>query len=444
MRIYLALLASLAFLTGQVSAQESFTLPEAISYALKGSPTVSNALADIQDAELQIKEIKVTGLPQINGQFQYTANVIVPTQLIAASNFDPTAPEGEVVKFKFGVPWGGQAGIGVNQLIFDATWLVGLRAADTYRQLANQGLAKAKVDIAENVSKAYYSVLVAEERMKILDLNIGRLDSIIQNTKAFFKQGFVEAIDISRLEVQRNNLLTERRKVANLVELSYQLLKFQMSYDRTRPIFLKDKLEESSVKALATLRYEEVRPENRVEYQQLETQRQLTNLNIERYQKAYLPSVFFTGSFGAGHSNTVFNPFERWFGSSALSIGVNIPIYDSGMKKVQIQRQQLSLIKLDNAMKLTKNSFELQNNQAFANMQNGLEGLEIQRRNMELANEVVRVAQLKFQQGVGSNLEITNAENDLKQAQTNYFAALYDILIAKIDLDKAQCKLNFN
>ena len=444
MRIYLALLASLAFLTGQVSAQESFTLPEAISYALKGSPTVSNALADIQDAELQIKEIKVTGLPQINGQFQYTANVIVPTQLIAASNFDPTAPEGEVVKFKFGVPWGGQAGIGVNQLIFDATWLVGLRAADTYRQLANQGLAKAKVDIAENVSKAYYSVLVAEERMKILDLNIGRLDSIIQNTKAFFKQGFVEAIDISRLEVQRNNLLTERRKVANLVELSYQLLKFQMSYDRTRPIFLKDKLEESSVKALATLRYEEVRPENRVEYQQLETQRQLTNLNIERYQKAYLPSVFFTGSFGAGHSNTVFNPFERWFGSSALSIGVNIPIYDSGMKKVQIQRQQLSLIKLDNAMKLTKNSFELQNNQAFANMQNGLEGLDIQRRNMELANEVVRVAQLKFQQGVGSNLEITNAENDLKQAQTNYFAALYDILIAKIDLDKAQGKLNFN
>lgn len=444
MRIYLALLASLAFLTGQVSAQESFTLPEAISYALKGSPTVSNALADIQDAELQIKEIKVTGLPQINGQFQYTANVIVPTQLIAASNFDPTAPEGEVVKFKFGVPWGGQAGIGVNQLIFDATWLVGLRAADTYRQLANQGLAKAKVDIAENVSKAYYSVLVAEERMKILDLNIGRLDSIIQNTKAFFKQGFVEAIDISRLEVQRNNLLTERRKVANLVELSYQLLKFQMSYDRTRPIFLKDKLEESSVKALATLRYEEVRPENRVEYQQLETQRQLTNLNIERYQKAYLPSVFFTGSFGAGHSNTVFNPFERWFGSSALSIGVNIPIYDSGMKKVQIQRQQLSLIKLDNAMKLTKNSFELQNNQAFANMQNGLEGLEIQRRNMELANEVVRVAQLKFQQGIGSNLEITNAENDLKQAQTNYFAALYDILIAKIDLDKAQGKLNFN
>ncbi|MFN3588586.1 MAG: TolC family protein [Spirosomataceae bacterium] len=444
MRIYLALLASLAFLTGQVSAQESFTLPEAISYALKGSPTVSNALADIQDAELQIKEIKVTGLPQINGQFQYTANVIVPTQLIAASNFDPTAPEGEVVKFKFGVPWGGQAGIGVNQLIFDATWLVGLRAADTYRQLANQGLAKAKVDIAENVSKAYYSVLVAEERMKILDLNIGRLDSIIHNTKAFFKQGFVEAIDISRLEVQRNNLLTERRKVANLVELSYQLLKFQMSYDRTRPIFLKDKLEESSVKALATLRYEEVRPENRVEYQQLETQRQLTNLNIERYQKAYLPSVFFTGSFGAGHSNTVFNPFERWFGSSALSIGVNIPIYDSGMKKVQIQRQQLSLIKLDNAMKLTKNSFELQNNQAFANMQNGLEGLEIQRRNMELANEVVRVAQLKFQQGIGSNLEITNAENDLKQAQTNYFAALYDILIAKIDLDKAQGKLNFN
>lgn len=426
---------------GQAHAQRAFSMQEAVSYALQSHATVRNAQADIADAELQIKEIKVTGMPQINGQFQYTSNIIVPTQLLDAKNFNPQAAEGEVVKFRFGVPWGGQAGIGVNQLVFDATWLVGLRAADTYRQLAAQGLKKAKEDVAEQVTKAYLSVLVAEERSKILDLNIVRLDSALSTTRAFLAQGFVEKLDVSRLEVQRNNLLTEQRRVASLVELSYQLLRFQMGINNQEPIRLKDRLDEASIKALMALPQENVDPAERVEYQQLMTQRRLTELNIERYQKAYLPSVFFTGSLGAGHSNTRFNPFERWFGSSAVSLGVNIPIFDSGMKRVQIDRQKLNIVKIDQSKELLVNSFELQNQQAFTNLRNGMANLDIQKRNMELASEVVRVSQLKYQQGVGSNLEVTNAENDLKQAQTNYFAALYDVLIAKVDLDRAQGKL---
>jgi len=436
----LLLLACLSW-AGQAYAQRAFTMQEAISYGIQAHANIRNAQADIADAELQIKEIKVTGMPQISGQFQFTSNLIVPTQLIEARNFNPQAAEGEVAKVRFGVPWGGQAGLGVNQLVFDATWLVGLRAADTYRQLANQGLRKAKEDVAEQISKAYLSVLVAEERAKILQLNINRLDSALQTTRAFLAQGFVEKLDVSRLEVQRNNLLTEQRRVAGLVELSYQLLRFQMAYTSQEPIRLKDRLDEASIKALMTLPQESVDPGERVEFQQLMTQRRLTELNIERYQKAYLPSVFFTGSLGAGHSNIRFNPFERWFGASSVSLGVNIPIFDSGMKRVQIDRQRLNIVKIDQSAQLLKQSFDLQNEQAYTNLRNGMENLEIQKRNMELANEVVRVSQIKYQQGVGSNLEVTNAENDLKQSQTNYFAALYDVLIAKVDLQRAQGKL---
>lgn len=436
----LFLLACLSWV-GQAYAQRAFTMQEAISYGIQSHANIRNAQADVADAELQIKEIKVTGLPQINGQFQFTSNLIVPTQLIEARNFNPQAAEGEVAKVKFGVPWGGQAGIGVNQLVFDATWLVGLRAADTYRQLASQGLRKAKEDIAEQVSKAYLSVLVAEERSKILQLNIGRLDSALYTTRAFLAQGFVEKLDVSRLEVQRNNLLTEQRRVAGLVELSYQLLRFQMAYSSQEPIRLTDRLDDAAIKALITLPRESVNPDDRVEFQQLMTQRRLTELNIERYQKAYLPSVFVTGSIGAGHSNIRFNPFERWFGASAVSLGVNIPIYDSGMKRVQIDRQRLNVVKIDQSAQLLKNSFDLQNEQAYTNLRSGMENLDIQKRNMELASEVVRVTQIKYQQGVGSNLEVTNAENDLKQSQTNYFAALYDVLIAKVDLQRAQGNL---
>ena len=422
-------------------AQQAFSIEEAVEYGLKHHADVKNAIVRTQDTELQIKEIKVTGMPQIKGQFMYTYNAIVPTQLIDAQNFDPTAPEGSVTKFKFGVPWSGQAGISLNQLIYDATWLVGLRAQDTYRKLAQQEVEQSKTTVAENITKAYYSVLVAQERSKIIELNIARLDTMEYNTGEMFKQGFVEQIDLDRIAVQKNNLKTELTKVKNLTDLSKQLLKFQMGYNVSEEIILTDNLQDQEAKALAIVTVNEVNPDDRIEYQVLKSNRQLLELNAERYLKGALPNVFFSGSLGAGHSNPRFNPFERWFGSSALSLGVNIPIYDSGLRKVQAERQRLNVIQLDNTAEMLRNTFNLQNDQATISMQNGLETLEVQRRNLELANEVVRVSKIKYQQGVGSNLEVVNAENDLRQAQTNYFAALYDVLVAKVDLDKAQGKL---
>jgi outer membrane protein TolC len=422
-------------------SQQAFSLEEAVTYGLKHHADVRNALVRQQDTELQIKEIKVAGMPQINGQFQYTYNAIVPTQLIDAQNFDPTAPEGSVTKFKFGVPWAGQAGLAINQLIFDATWLVGLRAQDTYRKLAKQELEQSKTTVVENITKAYYSVLVADERAKILDLNIARLDTLEYNTSQMFQQGFVEKIDLDRIAVQKNNLKTELTKVNNLIDLSKQLLKFQMGFNVSSEIILTDKLKDQEDKALSAIAKQEVDPENRMEYQLLKTNRELIMLNEERILKGALPNVFFSGSLGAGHSNTRFNPFERWFGSSALSIGVNIPIYDSGLRKTQAERQRLNVIQMDNTAEMLRNSFNLQNDQAKISMTNGLETLEVQKRNLDLAEEVVRVSKIKYQQGVGSNLEVVNAENDLRQAQTNYFAALYDVLVAKVDLDKAQGNL---
>lgn len=431
------------FLICGISAQgqQKFTLQEAVQYGIKNHLSVKNAELDIIGAELTIKQIKAAGLPQINGQFQYTYNAIIPTQLLDAKNFDPNAEEGAVTKFKFGVPWSGQAGVGLNQLIFDATWLVGLKAAPVYRELARKGVTNSKITVAENVAKAYYSVLVAEERAKILDLNIARIDSLIREMRIMNQQGFIEKIDLDRLEVQRNNLITETQKVKNLVLLSQTLLKFQMGMKLDEPIALADKLSDVDIRPFAMLEYPSVDYAGRIEYATLMIQRQLSVLDMERTQKGVIPKISFSGSLGAGHSNTRFNPFERWFGSSALTLGVQIPIYDSGLRKIQLQQQRLALTKLDQSAQLLRESFDLQAKTASINLKNGLESLNVQQRNMDLAKEVVRVTKIKYQAGSGTNIEVVNAESALKEAQTNYFAALYDLLIAKVDLDKAMGKL---
>jgi outer membrane protein TolC len=241
--------------------------------------------------------------------------------------------------------------------------------------------------------------------------------------------------------VQRNNLVTETIKVQNLIQLSYGLLKFQMGIKQQESVSLKDKLSETDINMLQLPEYLGVDYENRIEYSTLMTQRKLTTLDIERIEKGSLPKVFFSGSLGAGHSNPRFNPFERWFGSSALSLGVQIPIYDSGLRKIQVQQQNINLTKIDQSALLLRESFELQASQGIISLKNGLETLKSQKANMELATEIVRVSKIKYQAGAGTNIEVVNAESSLKEAQTNYFAALYDLLIAKVDLDKAMGKL---
>ncbi len=422
-------------------AQQKFSMLEAVNYGVEHHTDVKNAVVGRQDTELQIREIKQGGLPQINGQVSYAYNAIIPSQLIEAKNFNPNAAEGEVAKIKFGVPWGGQAGISLNQLIYDATFLVGLRAADTYRKLADQNIVQSKTAIAENVAKAYYSVLVAQERAQLIDLNIGRIDSLLSSTAEMYKQGFVEKIDVDRLSVQKNNLISEQTKVQNLIQLSLQLLQFQMNYDLSSKIELTDNLKDLEKEVLAIPIYTDVNPENRIEYKVLQTNKEMLGLNVERITKGAKPSFFLTGSLGASHSNITFNPFQRWFPSSTIGIAASIPIYDSGLRKTQAERQRLSIIQLDNSAEMLANSFRLQNNQAIINLKNGLENLGTQKANLSLAEEVLRVAKIKYGQGLGTNLEVVNAENDLRQSQTNYFASLYDVLVAKVDLDKAQGNL---
>ena len=443
MKIKLRAFFPLLFLIISITAygQQSFSLKEAVQYGIKNHLTVKNAELEIYSAENTIKQVKAAGLPQINGSFQYTANVIVPTSIIASKNFNPNAAEGEVMKVKFGVPWGGQAGISLNQLLYDATWLVGIKAAPVYRELAQRTVASSKLTVAENIMKAYYSVLVAEERSKILALNISRLDTLLREMKIMNEKGFIEKLDVDRLQVQRNNLVTETLKVGNLIELSYGLLKFQMGIKQQEPITLKDKLSETDVNTLQLPDYQGVDYVRRIEYSTLMTQRKLASLDMERTQKGIFPKVFFSGSLGAGHSNPRFNPFERWFGASALSIGLQVPIYDSGLRKLQVQQHQINLTKIDQSALYLRELFELQATQGIISLKNGLETLKSQKANMDLATEVVRVSKIKYQAGAGTNIEVINAESSLKEAQTNYFAALYDLLIAKVDLDKANGKL---
>jgi outer membrane protein TolC len=422
-----------------------FTLEEAVDYAIKNNLNIKNAQLDALSAEARIGEIRAAGLPQVNAAVSVTNNIIIPRFFLPANTFDPTAPaDAPPAAVEFGIPWQGSASANLNQLIFNGSYFIGLKAAATYRELAQKSTTASKVQVAEAVTKAYYSAQVAEERAKLLDLNIARVDSLMRETKAMNESGFVELLDVHRLEVQINNLQTERQKVQNLIELSYALLRFQMGMSANNEIKLTDDINAVNVDSLRMASASnDVGYENRIEYSLLNTQEKLAGLDLRNVRSGYLPSVSASLGYGYNAGYDRFSQFftNNWFNNMVLTVNLNIPIFDGFTKKYQINQKKIEIDKVKNNQTLLKQSIDLENNQASINIKNAFATLETQKRNLTLAEEIVRVSKIKYTEGVGSNIEVINAESSLKEAQTNYFTALYDLMIAKVDLSRAKGEL---
>ncbi len=429
----------------QGKAQQGYSLHQAIDYAIDHNLNIKNSKLNALSAEARIGEVRAIGLPQVSANVNLTDNLIIQRFFLPANAFDPTAPaDAPPAAVKFGVKYSGSASATLNQLLFNGTYLVGLKAAATYRELAQKQVKQTKVTVAESVAKAYYSVQVAEERAKVLDVNISRVDSLLAETKILNENGFVELLDVNRLEVQVNNLETERKKVQNLIELSYSLLKYQMGMPLEEGVVLTDDIKSENVDAIKS---EMIMPQvdyaNRVEFSLLETQKELADLDLRSIRSGYLPVL--SASIGYGHNNgrdklgDLFS--SKWFNNSILSLNLNIPIFDGFTKKYQIDQKKIALDQVKVGQTLLEQSIDLEASQAATTIKNAVSALETQERNLKLSKEVARISNIKYKEGVGSNIEVIDAESSLKESETNYFAALYDLVIAKIDLKKAKGEL---
>ena len=431
--------AGLFLLGSLVANAQSFSLKQAVDYAITHQVQVKNSQIDLQNASAKISEIKAMGLPQVNGSLALTNNIVLQRVFIPARIFNPAAPEGELIAAKFGVENSGFANVTLSQLVFDGTYLLGLKASSVYKDLAVKSLTQSKQQVAENVTKAYYGILVNEKRLGLLNLNVARLDTLLKETRALNKQGFVEKIDVQRLDVQANNLRTELENVVRLQELSISLLKFQMSYPMDEPIRLSETLDQVELSTFNLNLKGEFSYANRIEYSILQTQENLAELDLKSIKAGYLPRLLLNANYGYNAGANAFGDLmtKQWFDNSAITVALQIPIFDGYSKKYKAIQSQNNLQKVRQSFDLLKSSIDMQRSQARITLKNALESMKEQKANLDLANEISRVTRVKYQNGVGSNLEVLNVESSIKESQANYFTALYNALIAKVEVEKA-------
>lgn len=433
------LLFALSVIVFQSKAQEagsnSFSLQQSIDYAYKNSPNYLNAQNDVLMAKYKRKEVLGMAMPQVGVSVDMKNFLEIPTSLIPGEIFG--APPGTFIPVKFGTTFQATGTAQASLLVFSADYLIGLKATKEMIGLMNINVARTKTETVTQVSKAYYGVLVNKERIKLLDANITKLEKLLNDTRAFNKQGFVEQIDVDRLEVAFNNLTTEKQKIERLISLSENVLKFQMGYVGKDNLVLTDSLVVTDNSEIDASKIDITK---RSEYQLLEGQQRLNTINIKRLKFGYLPTLVAYGSLGySGMRNDLkfFTREHSWFPTALIGATLSLNLFDGFQRHYKIQQAKLEFKKGENNLKNLQLAIELESASSSINFNNAVSSLQIQKRNLELAQNVYNVSQKKYEQGVGSNLEVINAQASLKESQTNYFNAVYDMLVYKIDYLKA-------
>jgi outer membrane protein len=414
----------------------NLSLKDCINYAFEHQDTVLNAQLDVKSADYKVRETTGIGLPQVSGSANFQDYIKIPTTLIPAQFFG--GPAGTFTAVQFGVKYQSALGLNLTQKLFDGSYLVGLKASRTYKELSQRSYIRSKIDANVNVTKAYYQVLVSAEQIKLLDADISQLEHQLNETTSENKQGSAEKIDVQRTQVQYNNLVTNRENSIQLLVLSYQMLKFQMGMPINTELTLTDKLEDVQLADSQGATSDTTFYHNRIEYNLLETQKKLNELDVANKKAASYPTLVLNGSYNSSYQdNSLSNLYKTNFPSSFFGLTLNVPIFSGGQRVNQIRESKINVLKSQNDLEAAKNGFLLQANAAHFTYVNSLRSLDNQKRNQQLAQEVLRVTKIKYQQGVGSNIEVTQAQADLESADNQYIQALYNALISKVDQDKA-------
>jgi outer membrane protein TolC len=448
----------------QAQQTASFSLNQAIEYALQHNSTVLNAQLDEQIYKRSVQEYQGIGLPQINAGANGQYFIDVPTSLLPNFIEGPvygilyqnglvsSIPPQSNSRFpvQFGTKYTLSGSIDASQLIFDGQFFVGLQAQRAVLALTGKNVTRTKIEITVAVSKAYYGSLLAKKQMELLQSNVARLKKVHDDTKALYENGFVEKLDYDRITVTYNNLLTEQEKVERMVNLSLMALKFQMGMDVNNPIELSDSIKEDEFENV--LQSGTINPQARIEYQIVQSQIRIYQLDKKRYTFGYLPNLVAFGSYGYqalgdtfnffkkpyyGNINGTYQKIDRWFPTTVVGMKLSLPIFDGLQKQRKWQQASLNLQKTENDLMNLTNAINLEANSSKITLTNATLTLNNQKKNMELAESVYNTAKIKYDQGVGSSLELLNAQTDLKTAQTNYLTALYDATVAKIDYQKS-------
>ncbi|GGD48458.1 TolC family protein [Muriicola marianensis] len=415
----------------------SFTLDEAIAFALENNYSAVNADRDIIDARKQKWETIASGLPQITGDVSYQNFLKQPVSLIPAEFFG--GEPGEFQPIVFGQPQQATATATVRQQIFDGSYIVGVQATRAFLSYSQNNKEKTQQEVRKAVVEAYGNVLLARESVNILNNNLEALRDNLYETRKLYENGLAEEESVEQLQITFSTVESQLSNARRLEGITLQMLNLVLGLPLDTATQLKENLDDLAQSYVdPTLIDSPFVMENNVDY------KLVNNLNEQRYfelklaKSRALPTLnaFLNyGSTAFSDSFTFFDSDQQWFDSSILGFDLSIPIFSSLRRSASTQRAKIALEKARTQLNETQEKIRLQLEKAKSDYQLAIEQYETTQENLDLAERIERKNQIKYKEGIASSFELRQAQTQLYSAQQEYLQSMVDVINAKTELE---------
>ncbi|MGN0019716.1 TolC family protein [Sphingobacterium sp. UBA6645] len=434
----ITLLLAGIFSGSMLHAQETLTLQEAVKFALENKAEAKKSKLDLANAQYKIDEVRAGALPQINGSGSLTYNPMIQKNVITMT--DQATGTVNTIVAEFGQPWNSQAVVQVNQQLFNQSLFTGLKAAQTTREFYQINDQLTDEQLIEKVANAYYEVFQSDLQLNTLETNLNNTTKTRDILKGLVDAGLMKKIDLDRTEVAINNMLAQKQQLINAQQLRENALKFAIGMDIRQDIELPKETFDVDVNVAA----EQYNVDARTEVKVLEKQIELLELNKKAKISEFYPSLAFTGNLGYvgfGPQFPIFNDKTNTSKFSALGLNLTIPIFNGGATRAKVNQANVDILKAKVDLEDTKLGLNLASENAKSQIRNSLLTVDNNRRNVDLARQVLDDTNNNYRNGLATLTELLDAENALSDAQNNLNTSLLNYKVAEIQLIKANGNL---
>tara|TARA_R110002049_G_scaffold2962_5_gene23893 strand:+ start:2983 stop:4350 length:1368 start_codon:yes stop_codon:yes gene_type:complete len=436
--IYIALLM-LFTVTGTYAQEQShsFTLEEAIAFALENNYSAINADRDLLDAKKQKWETIATGLPQIDGAVSYQNQLKQPVSLLPGelAGQEP----GTFIPIVFGQPQTANATATLKQQIFDGSYIVGVQAAKTFIAYSNNNKEKTELQVRKSVVEAYGNVLLSQESVAILEKNKANLEKNLFETQKLFENGLGDEESVEQLQITLSSVDNQLKNSLRLESITLQMLNLIMGLDIEAPTKLKENLSDlAQAQIRLDLLEEDLVLDNNIDFKIINNLNQQRELELKLQKSLALPTLNAFVNYGSTSYSDKFNFLSndtQWFDSSVLGLDLHIPIFSSLGRSAKTARAKIALEKAKTQMSETEQNIRLQHKTAKSNYLFSIEEYNTASDNLALAERIEHKNEVKYTEGLASSFELRQAQTQLYNAQQEYLQSMVQVINNKTELE---------
>lgn len=416
---------------------DAVSLEEALLFGEQNNRTVQNANLEVRKAYKEKWSTIAIGLPQISAAANYQNFIELPTSLIPAQFFG--GKEGEFAEVQFGTPQIMDAGVTVQQLIFDGSYIVGLEASRVFLTISENIFEKTLLEVRKNIVNTYSSVLLVRENIQFLENNKENLTNTLEELNQLFRNGFEEEESVEQLRLTLSGVETQLRYAKNLERITLNMLKLLMGFPTQSPLLLSDTLEKLTNDSLFNMQVpKDLSLDNNIDIKIAENNL-LSETLLYRYERSKsLPrlSAFLNGNY-TGNSETFSftQSSQKWFGAALFGVNLQVPVFSSLQRRANSQKAKIAVSQAEKSLTETQERITIEVQAAENEYQLAVENYFTNKENLALAKRIEEKNQTKYFEGVASSFELREAQLQLYSAQNNYIKAIQNVIQKKLALE---------